>query len=115
MIYKFFNLLIRIIDVFKLRDGLIIFINIILSKIKINPIALGIKNSELNNFTKKLFIYNAGYNLIRIGKKKDGGYLIPDILNKINYCFSPGVGLSTDFEDYLKKKNFIFSCGCNSR
>jgi hypothetical protein len=107
VIYKFFNLFIRIIDVFKLRDGLIIFINIIFSKIKINTIVSGIKNSELNNFIKKLFIYDAGYNLIRIGKKKDGGYLIPDILNKINYCFSPGVGLSTDFEDHLKKKKIL--------
>lgn len=66
----------------------------------------GIRNSELNNFIKKLFIYDAGYNLIRMWKKKDGDYLIPDILNKINYCFSPRVGLSTDFEDHLKKKKF---------
>jgi hypothetical protein len=43
--------------------------------------------------------------LIRIGSKKDGGYLVPKILNKIKYCFSPGVGQSFAFEKNLKNYN----------
>ena len=107
MICKFFNLLIKIINIFKLNPGLIIFLNILLSKIKINFIISNVRNTDLKNFAKKIFIYNTGHNLIRIGKKNDGGYLIPNILKKINYCFSPGVGLLTSFEDHLKKKKII--------
>lgn len=36
--------------------------------------------------------------LIRLGVDGDGGYLIPDDLNDIQACFSPGVGRSSDFE-----------------
>jgi hypothetical protein len=62
------------------------------------------------NFLNKIFIYDCGYQLIRVGDKKDGGYLIPDILYKIKYCFSPGVGTNSSFEDNLKKfkiKSFL--------
>jgi len=107
MICKFINLLTKIIGIFKLNPGLIIFLNILLSKFKINFIIANVGSADLNRFVKKLFIYNTGHNLIRVGKKKDGGYLIPNVLNKINYCFSPGVGLLTSFEDDLKKKNII--------
>jgi hypothetical protein len=107
MICKFINLLTKIISIFKLNPGLIIFLNILLSKFKINFIIANVGTADLNSFVKKLFIYNTGHNLIRVGKKKDGGYLIPNVLNKINYCFSPGVGLLTSFEDDLKKKKII--------
>jgi hypothetical protein len=36
--------------------------------------------------------------LIRIGPDKDGGYLLPDDLEDIKYCFSPGVANCSDFE-----------------
>jgi hypothetical protein len=36
--------------------------------------------------------------LIRIGSQADGGYLIPDDLQGIRYCFSPGVAHSSAFE-----------------
>lgn len=45
-----------------------------------------------------------GYPLIRIGAKGDGGYLIPDLLDDIKYCFSPGVGQISEFEAQIKKK-----------
>ena len=64
----------------------------------------------LKKFLKKIFIYDCGYNLIRIGPNSDGGYLIPNILDKISYCFSPGVGKLTKFEDHLLKckiKSFL--------
>lgn len=37
-------------------------------------------------------------NLIRLGPEKDGGYLVPDDLENIEACFSPGVGGISDFE-----------------
>ncbi len=36
--------------------------------------------------------------LIRLGAAYDGGYLIPEDLSSINYCFSPGVSDMADFE-----------------
>lgn len=36
--------------------------------------------------------------LIRLGADADGGYLIPDDLDGIEYCFSPGVSTTADFE-----------------
>ncbi len=42
---------------------------------------------------------------IRIGGDNDGGYIIPNDLNGIKYCFSPGVGTLSKFEQELTKKN----------
>lgn len=39
-----------------------------------------------------------GIPLIRMGSEYDGGYLIPDDLDGIQACFSPGVGNLIDFE-----------------
>lgn len=43
--------------------------------------------------------------LIRIGDFTDGGYLIPDDLNGINFCFSPGVDQTASFEFEMAKRN----------
>lgn len=43
--------------------------------------------------------------LIRIGGNGDGGYLIPDDLDGIEYCFSPGVNRTADFENELANRN----------
>ena len=40
---------------------------------------------------------------IRIGSDHDGGYLVPDYLEGIKYCYSPGVSNNSDFEDQLTK------------
>jgi hypothetical protein len=50
---------------------------------------------------RKLRPVNCGKELIRVGAKGDGGYLIPDDLDGIEYCFSPGVNKTSDFEDQL--------------
>jgi hypothetical protein len=42
--------------------------------------------------------------LIRIGGNADGGYLIPDDLEGIEYCFSPGVNRTADFENELANR-----------
>lgn len=41
------------------------------------------------------------YKLNRIGGKRDGAYLIPDDLEGIDACFSPGVNNFKNFEDEL--------------
>lgn len=52
---------------------------------------------------------NSGIELIRIGGENDGGYLIPDDLEEINSCFSPGVSNSARFEEELESKYRIQS------
>jgi hypothetical protein len=42
--------------------------------------------------------------LIRVGASGDGGYLIPDDLAGIEYCFSPGVNRTADFENELANR-----------
>jgi hypothetical protein len=48
---------------------------------------------------------DVGIDLIRIGSKNDGGYLIPNLLDNVKYCFSAGAGLISDFEKDLEKFN----------
>ena len=47
---------------------------------------------------RKLHPIQCEHNLIRIGPIGDGGYLVPDDLNGIIACFSPGVGNVSEFE-----------------
>lgn len=42
--------------------------------------------------------------LTRIGSSNDGGYLVPDDLDGIKSCFSPGVANNSDFEFDLSKQ-----------
>lgn len=44
-----------------------------------------------------------GMELRRYGSAHDGGYLIPDDLDGIEYCFSPGVGDNCSFEVELSR------------
>ena len=53
----------------------------------------------------KFFKPNFNYELNRIGKNNDGGYLVPNILSSIEYSFSLGVGNSISFDNDLKKYN----------
>jgi hypothetical protein len=48
---------------------------------------------------------DCGRPLVRIGGERDGGYLLPDDLDGIAYCFSPGVGNLSDFESHLARLN----------
>ena len=47
--------------------------------------------------------------LIRIGGNSDGGYLLPNILENIKYCFSAGVGNVSTFEKELSQNYQIKS------
>ncbi len=68
--------------------------------------------SIFSNYPKKRLLkliellkpHDLGYDLIRIGQANDAGYLIPNILDKIKYCFSPGVGQNTNFEQELENR-----------
>jgi hypothetical protein len=73
--------------------------NIKLSKYSIN------QKIFVNDFLAKIKIIDSNYELIRIGNDNDGGYLIPNILNEIDFCFSPGVGNKSSFEDHLLNFN----------
>lgn len=46
----------------------------------------------------KLHPRKSGHKLRRIGPNADGGYLVPDVLEGIKYCFSPGVDIESRFE-----------------
>ena len=70
------------------------------------------KKTDINKITsflnmvhpKSLDIEN-----IRIGGENDGGYIIPNDLKDVKYCFSPGVGSISKFEkELIQKKNKMF-------
>lgn len=46
--------------------------------------------------------------LIRVGSPRDGGYLVPNDFEGINYCFSPGVANCSDFEEQLSETHGIY-------
>lgn len=50
-----------------------------------------------------------GCTLVRIGGDGDGGYLVPDDLEDVEYCFSPGVAESASFERDLLERYGIRS------
>lgn len=54
---------------------------------------------DILSLLKKLFpLQCTDLKLIRLGPEGDGGYLIPDDLNGISACFSPGVSYISGFE-----------------
>jgi len=59
------------------------------------------KAADILDLIKTLWPQDCGKDLIRIGAKGDGGYLIPDDLEGIEYCFSPGVGALSEFENQM--------------
>lgn len=50
------------------------------------------------DFYDSLVPKNYGHELLRIGGDNDGGYVIPNDLNGITYCLSPGCNLLSSFE-----------------
>lgn len=50
------------------------------------------------DFIKKFKPVGCDKELIRLGPANDGGYLVPNDLENIEACFSPGVGRISDFE-----------------
>tara|TARA_Y100001970_G_scaffold294353_1_gene451303 strand:- start:3110 stop:3919 length:810 start_codon:yes stop_codon:yes gene_type:complete len=94
---------------FKLKVIFLKFLNKLLNPINLT-LDLSIKKNQIIKTLNKLKPYDLGYDLIRVGSSNDGGYLLPNIFNEIEICFSPGTGQNTEFEkDILKKdiKTFL--------
>ena len=53
---------------------------------------------DIRELIHRLHPYNTQHKLIRLGPKRDGGYLVPDDLHNIEACFSPGVANVSKFE-----------------
>lgn len=60
--------------------------------------AFGVQASELRTALKLIQPKPSPAPLVRIGGNGDGGYLVPNDLDGITACFSPGVAESADFE-----------------
>ena len=59
------------------------------------------RSEEAGQFIGTLRPFDCEKGLIRIGGEADGGYLLPNDLEGMEYCFSPGVGTVSDFENHL--------------
>ena len=57
--------------------------------------------ADVLRLIERLQPQNCGKEMIRIGGDFDGGYLVPNDLEGIQYCFSPGVSNKSSFEDHL--------------
>lgn len=55
-------------------------------------------SKKLKTLMNKLHPIATNYNLVRVGPNGNGGYLLPDDLDGIEACFSPGVGSASGFE-----------------
>jgi hypothetical protein len=53
---------------------------------------------KVTDLIELLYPYQIESELIRLGPKGDGGYLVPDDLEGIETCFSPGVDKISEFE-----------------
>lgn len=67
--------------------------------------------TKVKNFIYKFREKYFACDLIRIGGENDGGYLHPNLLDSISYCFSPGIAYTASFEkelsDRYKIKSFM--------
>ena len=64
-----------------------------------------VEKKEILEAISLLKPFDLGHPLIRMGGPTgDGGYLLPDVLDDIKYCFSPGVGLTSEFETQVKER-----------
>ena len=59
---------------------------------------------DVEDFVKKLKPVNVQRRLIRVGGDGDGGYLVPDDLDGLAGCFSPGVDVTASFETDLLQR-----------
>jgi hypothetical protein len=61
-------------------------------------VALPADPYAVRNLINRLHPLVTEYPLIRLGQHGDGGYLVPDDLEAVAACFSPGVGAGATFE-----------------
>ena len=70
--------------------------------------------SDILSLIKKFHCYKVGKELIRVGAKGDGGYLVPDDLKGITTCFSAGVGDLSSFEQDCQRLGMSIFLADNS-
>ena len=63
------------------------------------------EREKVTSLIESLHPYDVGKNLIRLGPNGDGGYLVPDDLEGIDACFSPGVGEICGFEKACSERD----------
>jgi hypothetical protein len=56
------------------------------------------RKEDLARLIRKLHPVAPGIEMIRLGPMGDGGYLVPDDLDGVEACFSPGVSMVSGFE-----------------
>lgn len=77
--------------------------NLLLSKnIRITKTA--IDKSKISGFLSMVKPVRTNHELIRLGGNADGGYLVPDDIEGIEVCFSPGVSRVSTFEEDLARR-----------
>lgn len=64
---------------------------------------------EINFVAAFLTPKDCGIPMLMIGDGTDGTYIVPDDLNDISKCFSPGVGPSSQFEEAIYDRHGIRS------
>lgn len=71
---------------------------------------------DIQNIIKKMNPVMTNFSLIRLGDDNDGGYIVPDDLAGVKYCFSAGVGNLIKFEEdcFQKYKIKSFLCDFNN-
>jgi hypothetical protein len=63
-----------------------------------------IDQRSLRELIGRLHAVPAGRPMVRLGSAGDGGYLVPDDLDGLECCFSPGVGANSSFETDLAER-----------
>jgi hypothetical protein len=61
--------------------------------------------AALKELVRSLHPRDSGSELMRVGPEGDGGYLVPDDLDEIEYVFSPGVSDQSGFEADLANRD----------
>ncbi len=79
-------------------------INLLLKIVRLQLRKLS-KKESLDKFFSQINPIHTEHQLIRLGSSHDGGYLVPDDLEGISACFSPGVCKKSEFEDDLASRN----------
>jgi hypothetical protein len=64
----------------------------------------GSTREQISHFLATVRPVRTEHPLIRIGGAADGGYLVPDDLEGVSVCFSPGVAATCDFEEACARR-----------
>ena len=74
--------------------------NLVLGYLGKNGILLDryVSSEQVTQVLQSLTPVQSGHEMIRLGSHNDGGYILPNLLNGITACFSPGVSTNSSFE-----------------